>query len=583
MKKRLLSFMFLIAGFGAFAQTPVVYVKPDGSGDGSSWANACSIAHALGKNAMLSISAGTEIWVQQGTYHPEGMLTVPESTFLYGGFLGTETSASQRDFSANPTIIDAQKKYGSVVRLQKSSVIDGFTIRNGYANDNSHKNGGGIWGEKGSKINHCSLVDNYAVSQGGGIYAVDDLEISDTKFSGNLCGETGSDVYGCCIVLNSSDVSPVFCTHPSISNEQRFQDAAFGFSPLTVSVVGSGPLTYQWFSNTANSTSGGTAVGTNSPSHTPSCATAGSLYYFVVVSNAHGRDTSRVSGLRKVVNEMTFDYTGAPVEVMLPAGDYQIECWGAQGGDQRSNSTSGNRAAITGIGSRGGYSAGVLSIASSRTIYVYVGQLGGTGGTRSPYSDGGVAGWNGGAAGGNDRDNDVGGGGGGATDIRLVNGAWNNTLSLRSRFIVAGGGGGSHPNGVGGGVNGGANNGLGLSTQTAGYTFGAGQTGGSQTATGWGGNGGGGGGWYGGRADGGKGSGHSHVGGNGGSGFVSGHPGCNAVNVDGTHRGDPNHYSNLVFSETVMTAGNANMPNPRGTDTIVGNPGHGFVRITKKK
>ncbi|MGX4438155.1 glycine-rich protein, partial [Clostridioides difficile] len=49
-------------------------------------------------------------------------------------------------------------------------------------------------------------------------------------------------------------------------------------------------------------------------------------------------------------------------------------------------------------------------------------------------------------------------GGGGATDIRLVNGDWNNEQGLLSRIIVAGGGGGAFsktPAGKGGGFKGG--------------------------------------------------------------------------------------------------------------------------------
>ncbi|MBK8504510.1 MAG: HYR domain-containing protein [Saprospiraceae bacterium] len=53
---------------------------------------------------------------------------------------------------------------------------------------------------------------------------------------------------------------------------------------LSVSASGTGTISYEWFSNTTNSTIGGTSVGTGS-SYTPSTAVVGTLYYYVVASS----------------------------------------------------------------------------------------------------------------------------------------------------------------------------------------------------------------------------------------------------------------------------------------------------------
>lgn len=57
-------------------------------------------------------------------------------------------------------------------------------------------------------------------------------------------------------------------------------------SPLSVTATGgTGTLTYQWYSNTTNSTTGATTVGTNLPTYTPpTFNTIGTFYYYVVVS-----------------------------------------------------------------------------------------------------------------------------------------------------------------------------------------------------------------------------------------------------------------------------------------------------------
>ncbi len=52
-----------------------------------------------------------------------------------------------------------------------------------------------------------------------------------------------------------------------------------------VAVGGTGTFSYQWFSNTANSTTGGTTlVGATAASYTPSVATIGTLYYYCIIS-----------------------------------------------------------------------------------------------------------------------------------------------------------------------------------------------------------------------------------------------------------------------------------------------------------
>lgn len=144
-------------------------------------------------------------------------------------------------------------------------------------------------------------------------------------------------------------------------------------------------------------------------------------------------------------------------------------------------------------------------------------------------------------------------GGAGATDVRLVNGLWNNFDSLKSRIMVAGGAshGGASAGGLTGyrsvvptelqfipGWPGTQTNGgkvptrhpCGLTDGTAGG-FGYGGNGGkSNNSSGNGGGSGGGSGYYGGSGAGGVCNG-SYAGG-GGSSFISGHNGCDAISKD---------------------------------------------------
>lgn len=141
-----------------------------------------------------------------------------------------------------------------------------------------------------------------------------------------------------------------------------------------------------------------------------------------------------------------FAYTGTVQEVTLPAGKYKLQCWGAQGG---------NSGSYSGVGSKGGYSEGVLTLTETTTLYVFVGGKGGNGSSTSMVNGG----WNGGGGSVGRSSYDSGGTygisypacGGGATDIATVtsdmsyssNRTNRSNASLLSRCIVAGGGAGA--------------------------------------------------------------------------------------------------------------------------------------------
>ena len=131
----------------------------------------------------------------------------------------------------------------------------------------------------------------------------------------------------------------------------------------------------------------------------------------------------------------------------------------------------------------------------------------------------------------------------------IVTKNWYVTESLISRIMVAGAGGGAEWAASIGGNGGGLIGGNSTYTDPDFYTICQGAT---QTSGGTGG-----GGYYGGTT-------YDYTfAGSGGSSFISGHEGCNAVenNVNEIiHTGQPNHYSGYVFQNTKMIDGNQTMP-----------------------
>lgn len=308
-----------------------------------------------------------------------------------------------------------------------------------------------------------------------------------------------------------------------------------------------------------------------------------------------------------------FRFASTVQEFVAPAdGTYRVELWGASGGN-----------AGPYMGGKGAYTGGYITLKKNQVLYVYVGGQG----TNS------TGGYNGGSAVATGQEN-YGASGGGATDIRLVGGNWDSFDSLKSRIMVAAGGGGANYRNVTsetdqklyGSGNGGAGGGLwgyeGVSesfqssdntsyTSANFHSVGGGGTqvlGGtkngynnvpnlvSSAITGGFGSGstleqsGGGGGWY-------TGSQSSNGGAGGGSSYISGHLGCQAINQNSvansiSHRVD-SEYDSYVFTNTTMIDGEGynwasntqptqkqSMPNNGVTTINDGNVGDGFARIT---
>ena len=317
--------------------------------------------------------------------------------------------------------------------------------------------------------------------------------------------------------------------------------------------------------------------------------------------------------------------TGESYDFVAPAtGNYKIELWGASGGTTETGAAGG----------KGAYVSGNLKLEKGLKLYLYIGEGGKTVKKLEPIYA--IQTFNGGGSGNQNIYTNI-SSGGGATDIRLTNGEWNLFISLKSRIMIAaGGGGGAYWGNIGngaGGYAGGLIGGEGKILFTA-YPSGGednrildNSTGGTQisggltnnklyTANGLFGIGGssqglngptvgsgGGGGYYGGGA--GYDQGWSTSAGAGGSSFISGHDGCLAIDKNSLEENinlksgcteDSKtiecsiHYSNYKFENTEMIDGlgykwtieageQTGMPSPSG-EIEMGHDGNGYARIT---
>ncbi len=200
----------------------ILYVKPDGTGDGSSWDNAMGDPQAaiekLYETRRYDGELG-EVWIAAGTYSPQSTyegkhytasFRMRDNINLYGGFEGNELLKSQRekgekpwDF-ANETILQASnyddKQFNwndidkrwivtsesnhvlwfapmdSNEEFANQTIVEGITIEGGNAmgldgkDDFLTDRGAGVYMRTNSMLRYCKVQNCCAAGDGGGVY-----------------------------------------------------------------------------------------------------------------------------------------------------------------------------------------------------------------------------------------------------------------------------------------------------------------------------------------------------------------------------------------------------------------------------
>lgn len=134
----MLSFILTASAWGK-----IIYVKSTATGlnNGSSWTNAYKDL----QSALAAAVAPDEIWVAAATYKPTTgtnkniSFSMKPGVAMYGGFAGTETAPTQRNWSTRPTILSGEIGMTTtttdnslyVVVGAAGATLDGFTVRDG--------------------------------------------------------------------------------------------------------------------------------------------------------------------------------------------------------------------------------------------------------------------------------------------------------------------------------------------------------------------------------------------------------------------------------------------------------------------
>jgi hypothetical protein len=246
----------------------VLYVDASRSatGDGSSWATAFTTL----REAMLAALCTTvdSILVASGTYLPSRAQSnaLRDTSFiisrgglkLYGGY---PNGGGQRNPAANPTIlsgflsgdVSTNSSYHVLVitglaAAADSVVVDGFTIRGGYANGSGSKimnssaiprnSGGGLLingNSDGNKvaIRNCTIAANYAADAGAGLYInTTSPLITNSLIAGNNANYGGG-------IFNGGSASAIFASITVAGNRAGNTGGAMRNSGSTPSIYNS--------------------------------------------------------------------------------------------------------------------------------------------------------------------------------------------------------------------------------------------------------------------------------------------------------------------------------------------------------
>ncbi|MDD2550174.1 MAG: right-handed parallel beta-helix repeat-containing protein, partial [Bacteroidales bacterium] len=170
--------------------TGTIYVKVDGTGNGSSWENATSDLQGA-----IDVYGVTQVWVSKGTYYATKLLPTNEVNFrmrafqmkggvnVYGNFNGNETSIDERSRidtsmvgAENSVLTTNSISYHIVVSDTREhpygAILDGFEIRGGKADyivNPPHNFGGGIVLTKRTKVQNCYIHSNQAEIGAGAV------------------------------------------------------------------------------------------------------------------------------------------------------------------------------------------------------------------------------------------------------------------------------------------------------------------------------------------------------------------------------------------------------------------------------
>lgn len=192
--------------------------------DGTDWTK----AKATVQGGITAVVGGGEVWVAQGTYHER--INLYSGVAVYGGFVGTETARTQRDFVANLTVLDADKA-GDVVTVPSSQgatqIIDGFRIGN---RTNGSTFTGVVVYDSAIVLNNDEITLNYRGIYGSGaVITLTNSTITNNQYHGLQCDTNSAVLVDTTAILGNGQWAIYSDSGTIIANKLTQMNNGYGF------------------------------------------------------------------------------------------------------------------------------------------------------------------------------------------------------------------------------------------------------------------------------------------------------------------------------------------------------------------
>ncbi len=349
------------AGSAELTTYDLLFVRKNATGDGngSSWKNAFTdLATAI--NAAMT---KTRIYVSAGTYAVNDVdpmnedrkqaFSMKNDVEIFGGFssegepefedrdvkkyetiLTADLLANDADIDGDGTIDDdliADNAYRvffhpASAGLNKSAVLDGFTIQGGYddATEEEYKSGAGMHNNGSSPtIRNCLFVNNYSVNNGGALFNANNSKpvIEDCEFLNNyayyggaICDTSASPSilrtafnyntakYDGGAIRNNSNSNPTItdCSFEGNSANRGAGIDAYESSPIVKRC--------SFYKNSATSSGGALYAYTSSNARMENCTMTENTSYFG--GAIYARDNSNVQIVNCTISANSAKYNG---------------------------------------------------------------------------------------------------------------------------------------------------------------------------------------------------------------------------------------------------------------------------------
>lgn len=161
-----------------------VDVDATGNNDGTTWQHAfTTLVAALESAAILS---GDEVWVARGTYlatddqDESDSLLLKGGVALYGGFTGTEQVRGERNWAANPVVLEGDidqdgigdgnaNAVGDSDSLMSGDSDSGFAVVDGFTLQHAAQSAFDVPSVRRLTLANCTFIENRTDSDGGAV------------------------------------------------------------------------------------------------------------------------------------------------------------------------------------------------------------------------------------------------------------------------------------------------------------------------------------------------------------------------------------------------------------------------------